>query len=460
MTIAGSAPRGSLRRRVLTFALSAVALGWLGAAVYSYIDVRHEADEILDGYLAQSAAMLAAQASENLDEIDVEHAPQLHKYARRVAFQLWDHGRVLRLHSSNAPDRRLLERDEGFGNVVIEGRAWRVFSGWDAERGVLIQVGEERGARDAIAASVARSLLTPLLIALPILAALLWWAVASGLQPLRTLGAQVAHRDPDNLSPLDAGSPPAEVAPLVASLNRLFERVAASLARERQFTADAAHELRTPIAALRTQAQVALGATADEERTKAMRQVLVGCDRATRLVDQMLTLARLDPARPRPFTSCNLGPIVRAALAEAAPSAMRKSVEVELVGGDAHTVTGDPTLLAILARNLIDNAVRYGTPGTTVRASVVRHADTVELQIADDGPGVPSAELSRLGERFYRQTGTRETGSGLGLSIVRRIAEVHRGTVKFHAAETGTGLVVSVRLPASDHAALPRVNPG
>ena len=452
MTTAGAPARGSLRRRVLTLALSVVGLVWLCAAVYSYVDVRHEADEILDGYLAQSAALLAAQASDNLDEIDVEHAPQLHKYARRVAFQLWDHGRVLRLHSSNVPDRRLLERDEGFGNVVIDGRPWRVFSGWDAERSVLIQVGEERGARDAIATSVARSLLTPLLIALPVLATLLWWAVTSGLQPLRKLGAQVAHRDPDNLSPFDAGSPPLEVAPLVRSLNHLFERVAASLARERQFTADAAHELRTPIAALRTQAQVALGATADDERTKALRQVLAGCDRATRLVDQMLTLARLDPARPQPFTSCNLGAIVRAALAEAAPSAMRKSIEVELVGDDAHAVTGDPALLAILARNLIDNAVRYGTPGTGVCASVVRHADMVELEIADDGPGVPPAELGRLGERFYRQTGTPETGSGLGLSIVRRIAEVHGGTVKFHAAETGTGLVVRVRLPAGDRA--------
>lgn len=460
MTTAGPVPSGSLRRRVLTFALSAVALVWLCSAVYSYIDVRHEADEILDGYLAQSAAMLAAQGSENLDEIEFEHAPQLHKYARRVAFQLWDQGRVLRLHSSNAPDRRLLERDEGFGNVVIDGHAWRAFSSWDARRSVLIQVGEERSARDAIAASVARSLLTPLLIALPVLAALLWWAVASGLQPLRKLGAQVAHRDPDNLSPLDAGSPPAEVAPLVGSLNRLFERVVASLARERRFTADAAHELRTPIAALRTQAQVALGATADDERTKALRQVLAGCDRATRVVDQMLTLARLDPARPRPFLSCNLGPIIRAALAEAAPSAMRKSIEVELVGDDAHTVTGDPALLAILARNLIDNAVRYGMPGTRVRASLMRHADTVELQVADDGPGVPPAELGRLGERFYRRTGTGETGSGLGLSIVRRIAEVHGGTVQFRAAETGTGLVVSVRLPAGDHAALRSANPG
>src|SRR5690242_9644870 len=153
----------------MTLALSAVALVWLGAAIYSYIDVRHEADEILDGYLVQSAALLVAQASDDLEEIDVEHAPQLHKYARRVAFQVWDRGRVLRIHSANAPDRRLMDRDEGFGDVVIDGKPWRVFSSWDDKRKILIQVGEARGARDAIAAAVGRSFLTPLVIALPVL---------------------------------------------------------------------------------------------------------------------------------------------------------------------------------------------------------------------------------------------------------------------------------------------------
>lgn len=455
MTTTDAVAGGSLRRRVLTLALSAVALVWLGAAVYSYIDVRHEADEILDGYLAQSAALLAAQASDNLEEIDVEHAPQLHKYARRVAFQIWDRGRVLRLHSASAPDRRLMERDEGFGDVVIDGRMWRVFSSWDAKRKVLIQVGEERSARDAIAAAVGRSLLTPLLIALPVLAMLLWWAVTSGLQPLRELGAQVAHRDPDNLSRIDARLPPKEVAPLVSSLNHLFERVAASFARERQFTADAAHELRTPIAALRTQAQVALGATADEERTKALRQVMAGCDRAARLIDQMLTLARLDPARPyQRFETCRLGVIVRAALAEVAPTAIRKSVEVELIADDADFVTGDPALLAILARNLVDNAVRYGSPGTRVQATVAKRHEKVELRVADNGPGVPPAEVGHLGKRFYRHAGTRETGSGLGLSIVQRISEVHGATVTFRAADTGTGLVVTVLFSAGDPAAL------
>jgi len=442
---------GSLRRRVLTLALSAVSLVWLGAAVYSYIDVRHEADEILDGYLAQSAALLIAQTSDDLDEIDVEHAPQLHKYARRVAFQVWDRGRVLRLHSANAPDRRLMDRDEGFGDAVIDGKPWRVFSNWDDKRKMLIQVGEARSARDEIAAAVGRSLLTPLLVALPVLAMLLWWAVTSGLRPLRELGVQVARRDPENLRPLDANSPPTEVAPLVDGLNHLFERVAASFARERQFTADAAHELRTPIAALRTQAQVALGATSDDERAKALRQVMVGCDRAARLIEQMLTLARLDPARQNQrFERCSLPAIVRTALAEVTPTAMRKSVHVELIADDASIVSGDPALLAILARNLVDNAVRYGSPGTKVQAIVDRRDEKVELRVVDNGPGVPSAEIGHLGKRFYRQEGTGETGSGLGLSIVQRIAELHGATVTFRAATMGTGLVVTVLFPAGE----------
>ena len=445
-TVAGS----SLRRRVLTLALSAVTLVWLTSAVYSYFDARHEANEILDGYLAQSAALIAAQTTGDLDEGEVEHAPQMHRYARRLAFQVWDRGRTLRLHSANAPDHRMLERDEGFGNVVIDGTPWRVFSSWDRERKVLVQVGEERSARDAVAKSVGLGLLTPLLVALPLLALLLWWAVAGGLRPLRALGEEVRRRDPDNLAPLAADAPPAEVAPLLDSLNHLFERVSASMTRERQFTADAAHELRTPIAALRTQAQVAQQATSDAVRDRALRQVVAGCDRAARLVDQMLTLARLDPARDAsPVEACHVAGIARATLADVAPAAVEKGIDVELDADEAVTVAGDAALLGVLLRNLVDNAVRYGVAGTRVDVNVAKRDGAVELRVADNGPGVPASELARLGERFHRLEGTTETGSGLGLSIVRRIAEVHGATVTFCAAETGSGLVVVVRFPSA-----------
>ncbi len=174
----------SLRNRLLALVLGGVAVAWIGAAVFAYRDARHEADELLDGYLAQSAALIVTQAGGDLDDLEVEHAPQLHRYARRVAFQIWDDGKTLRTHSVTAPDRRLSPRTEGFDEVEVNGQTWRVFSSYDPQRKILVQVGEVRSARDAIAGAVAQGLAAPLIVALPVLGVLLWIAVTLGLAPL------------------------------------------------------------------------------------------------------------------------------------------------------------------------------------------------------------------------------------------------------------------------------------
>lgn len=444
------APGGSLRWRLLIGALSAVAVVWLAATLFAYLDTRHEIDELLDGYLAQSAALLVAQVGDEPGEIDVEHAPQMHKYVRHLAFQVWERGR-LRLHSGNAPDRPLADDRDGFSDVTIDGRRWRVFSSSDRGHGIVVQVGEARRERDSLSAGIARGLLLPLGVALPLLALVLWPAVGLGLRPLRRLGTEVERRDPRNLSPLEVGVPPKEVAPLVSSLNRLFERVRGSIEYEKRFTADAAHELRTPIAALRAQAQVALGAGADSERLRALAQVIAGCDRATRLIEQLLTLARLEPAgADRPMQVCDVVALGRSAVADAAPTAIAKSTEIEFEARSAAPVRGSAELIAILARNLVDNAIRYSPAGSTVRVSVTTQRQIVELRVIDNGPGVPPEAMARLGERFFRQPGSAETGSGLGLSIVRRIAELHGATVALAANPAGPGLSVSVRFPAGD----------
>jgi two-component system sensor histidine kinase QseC len=312
-----------------------------------------------------------------------------------------------------------------------------------------------------------RSLLVPLGIALPLLAVALWLAVGMSLRPLRNLGSEVATRDPGNLAPLHLGVPPAEVAPLVDNLNRLFARVRESIEHEKRFTADAAHELRTPIAALRAQAQVALGAASDGERQRALAQVIAGCDRATRLVAQLLTLARLEPASAdRPTERCDLVAIARDVVAESAPAALAKSIDIALDAPASAPVRGNAGLLAVLVRNLVDNAIRYCPAGATVRIVIVDVATGVELRVADNGPGVPPETLARLGERFFRQPGRSEPGSGLGLSIVRRIAELHDAPVAFGANAEGNGLVVSVRFRAERHVpdasfrrAGPRISP-
>ena len=442
------ARRRSMRRELLLILLGSVALVWIVTAVVSYFDTRHELDELLDAHLAQSASLLIAQAGHDLEEIE-EHAPSVHRYARRVAFQFWEGGTLLRLHSSNAPALRLSPRDEGFSDARIDGQRWRVFSGWDRKHRYLVQVGERVGGRDEIVRSIARNLLVPLVVALPVLGLLVFLTIGRVLRPLRVLNRQVEDRAPDNLAALDVRDAPTEVAPLVESLDRLFARVRASIENERRFTADAAHELRTPLAALRAQAQVARGATSETARTHALDNVIAGCDRATHLVEQLLTLARLEPAQvPRERAPCDLRAVAEAAIADTMPFALEKGVEIELDATTVSPIAGDARLLGVLLRNLLDNAVRYGPAGSAVRVSVAEHHRAPSIVVVDPGPGVPEAERARLGTRFHRLVGGEIPGTGLGLSIAKRIAELHGATIAFDAAPSG-GLAVTVTFRAT-----------
>jgi two-component system sensor histidine kinase QseC len=438
-----------VKLRLLGAVLAAVAAVWLVTAVLSYRDARRQIDELLDAHLAQAAALLVAQASHELDEIETEHSPALHPYGHRVAFQVWERGRTLRVHSADAPDTRLSPETEGFSDSEAGGRRWRVFSTWTRKRRLLIQVGEERAAREQLAAAIARNILTPMVLALPVLGGLVWLGVRWGTRPLAILSRQAMQRDPTNLAPFGVVDPPAEVAPLVESLNRLLARVRSSIEGERRFTADAAHELRTPIAAVRAHAEVALAAAGEPERRVALESIIVGCDRAAHGIDQLLTLARLDPGDAGPGDRCDLRDVAKQVLADVAPMALARGVEVELAADTAMTINGHAPLLAILVRNLVDNAIRYGGPGGGVRVHVVRDGAIVRLVVCDDGPGVPAAERATLGERFRRLPGSGETGSGLGLSIVKRIAELHRAVVRFEPGPGGRGLSVVVEFPGA-----------
>lgn len=454
----------SLKARLLGLVLAAIVVIWLGTAVFSYLSSRREVGEILDAHLAQAASLLIAQVGVeglgdergsahherrrlHLEDFPEEHAPSLHRQSRKVAFQVWEGGRLLRLHSENAPDLRLLADDEGFGDSVVAGERWRVFSAWDPRRQFVVQVGERVDARDALVRETLGILLKPLVVALPLLAALIWFAVGSGLKPLRHLTAEVARRDPRNLAPLAVEDAPREVAPLVAQLDALFARVGELIGNERRFTADASHELRTPLAAIRAQAQVALGATADAERQRALEQVISGCDRAKHLVEQLLTLARLevDDWRER-FAPVDLSAVAAEVVAEIAPTAIARDVEVAFDSPGPCACRGDAGLLRVLLRNLVDNAVRYSPSGASVHVGVRIDAG-VRLTVADDGPGIPTEERENVMRRFYRVLGTQAPGSGLGLSIVARIAEIHGAVVDLSSGDGGCGLVVNVAFP-------------
>ncbi len=440
--------RNSIKARLLALALGAVTLVWLGTVVFTYFDAREELDELLDAHLAQSATLLIAQAAHEIDDLEEVQAPALHKYARRVAFQVWEEGR-LRLRSANTPDVPLAGDKPGLSDQTIDKHRWRVFTSRDATGKLVIHVGERAELRAKLAREMALNLLTPLLYALPLLALLLWIAVGRGLKPLVALRDQISRRAPDNLAPLDVAQTPREIQPLVGQLNTLFRRIAESLENERRFTADAAHELRTPVAAIRAQAQVARGAYDDATRAHALDNVIAGCDRAAHLIDQLLTLARLDRSQQAPAQTCRLRSLAAEAVAELAPQAVADGLQLELAEGPEVEIPGIPTLLQVLLRNLIDNAIRYSPSGTTVRVNVTRDGQTARLTITDQGPGIPAAELPKVRERFYRLLGTGQEGSGLGLSIVQRIAEIHGATLELAPNDDGKGLRATVTFPVA-----------
>jgi signal transduction histidine kinase len=307
---------------------------------------------------------------------------------------------------------------------------------------------EAREAREEIAEALGKALIWPLAAALPALALAIWLGVGSGLRPLRELRAQLGRRGADDLAPLDDKRAPREIEPLVAELNRLFGRIGEALQRERRLTADAAHELRTPLAVLSTQAQVARRAQDEAARNEALEAIVSGAERAARLIEQMLTLARLEAGQPGEQAGrVELHELARTVLAEAAPRAVEKSIDLSLEEGAPAQIQGHAALLAILLRNLVDNAVRYTPAGGRVAVAIASSPNSVVLQVRDNGPGVPAAEVGRLGERFHRLAPPGESGSGLGLSIVLRIAELHRAQVRF-ANAAGGGFVARVEFPS------------
>lgn len=310
--------------------------------------------------------------------------------------------------------------------------------------------------RRELAREIAEHLLKPMLIALPGLALVLVIAIGLSLRPLQRLAQDLGTRSPDRLTPIDTAGAPRETLALVERLNSLFAAVERALVNERRFTADASHELRTPLAALKAQAQVALGAEDAEQRRHALQQIVAGCDRATRLVTQMLALARLDAGATRAMQSLALRPLVAGVLADCAGEALARGCELTL-GDDDGSIEGDPDLLRALLRNLIDNALRHAGP-RHIQVAIGTADGAVQLTVADDGIGIPAGERETVCQRFRRGAsadsrggaGTADgqaSGSGLGLSIVQRIAELHGARMELGHGIGGSGLAVRLHFP-------------
>lgn len=430
----------SIRARLLLWLLGAVLLSGLGGGWLIYRNALEEANAFFDYQLRQTALTLRDQSFQYAVPPDVN----VNEPGYDFVVQVWSlEGVRIYLSQPHAvlPGITTL----GFSNVDTSGGQWRVF-GVQARRQV-IQVAQPVAVRSAQAARLALRTLVPFASFVPLLGIAIWFLVGFALRPLDRLAATVGTRDPRTLEPLPAESLPDEARPLVASLNTLLARLQTVLQRERAFIADAAHELRTPLTALRLQVEAIDKADDVAERSRAVQQLVAGVERASRLVEQLLSLARQDPGNERAPVPVSLDRIAADVIAEMVPLADRKPVDLGMDESGTVEIRGDADSLRTLVRNLIDNAIRYTPAGGKVDVAVLRAQDAVTLQVTDTGPGIAPGDRGRVFDRFVRlgQSGT--IGSGLGLAIVKAIAESHGATVTLGDGPMGIGLRVEVRFP-------------
>lgn len=442
----------SIRTRLLVMLLGATLALWLVAIALSYRDAREELGKLFDAQLAESAKVILAQASHDARELrDADEARERfahtleHPYEQQIHFRIRDRrGRTLYESSEEALPESIGITNDGFADLELHGDRWRVLLLTDREAGLQIEMCQRYDVRAGLAAAVARNMMLPMVVSLPLLALLIWIATSRGIAPLERMADGFRRRRPDDLRPVRDDRMPAELVPLIGALNGLFDRLAQRFETERRFTADAAHELRTPLAGIRTQVQVAMAARDEAEREHALRQAVRAIDRTSHLTQQLLTLARVDRDAALDVHDVDLAQVVRAVAAELAPQAIDKEIALEVSASSPVVLSGNAALLATLVRNLIENAIRYCGRGDEVIVSVGPSL----LRIVDTGPGIPEQERERVFDRFHRVLGTSESGSGLGLSIVQRIAELHGATVVLTEGKEGRGVRVEVRFGA------------
>ncbi len=375
------------------------------------------------------------------------------EYGKRLIYQAWRNDGHLLYRSVNAPNWAMTDQ-LGFSDTLdANNQGWRHYSIWDRKHQVHVIVSEPHKVRSQQVNSITLNSISPIALGLPILIWLLWFSIKRGLIPLKTLSQEIASRKPDSLTLLDESKTPKEIRPIVLALNHLLQRMAQALESERRFTDNAAHELRTPLAAIQAQLFAVKVAQTETERLLAIGQLQFGIEKSIRLVGQMLTLARLDPEQSLPDAApLDMGDVTQATGAELAPLTLPRDQTIELsVEPHLPPLVGNADMLAILLRNLLDNAIRYTPSGGHISIDVCRTPAGLQLTVSDDGPGIPAEQRERVFERFYRLAKQEQPGTGLGLAICRRIAQLHDAQIVLTEGpgKRGVSAIVTFALSSS-----------
>ncbi|WP_245584119.1 ATP-binding protein [Saccharospirillum impatiens] len=451
---------------IRTRTLGAALVLFIGASALiawtSFNDAAHEVEELYDAHLAQQARLLGnlftglndtslsqlekLRLLSTLEELNDQEDDRLgHPYESKVVFQVWQDD-VLILRSFNAPPEKLTDNGSGYSDVEANDAKWRVFVLPSLDGRERIVIAEQQEVRGELVTKIALRSLLPELLGVPLLAILLWWAIGYGLKPLEQLAARLHSRDPRSLQPLPEADLPVELDTIQQAINVLLAQLKELLEREQQFIADAAHELRTPLSVLSLHSQNALASDTEADRHNALLALKLGIDRTTRVVSQLLTLARLDPDNEIQKSDVDLLMISRQVLADLAPLAWQQHSELLLEPEDDLDwhLTLEPGSLDILLKNLVGNALNHAGQGGNIEVRWQALKEKYTLTVCDHGPGVTEPDKALLLQRFYR--GSAGAGAGLGLSIVARIVERHRGTLTLLDTAHG-GLSVRIDWP-------------
>lgn len=453
----------SIRRRTLTLIIGLVLIGLTILTLVNVHDSNHEIAEVYDAQLATNARLLQgvmrmplarqehAQLYQAFNQALGQADPKVdgHPYESKIAFQVWDLQGNLLVHTPSAPSLTHAPGYTGFSDISDLGKhQWRTFVLKDEAHNLLIWVGERDDVRSDLVNRIVRHTVLPNLIGSLLLMAAIWLAIGWGLKPLADLAATLRGRHAGSLEPLQLAPLPSELEPMQAALNRLLGQIQDVLSRERRFIADAAHEMRTPLAVLRVHAQNVLEAQNDEQRRESLNYLVIGVDRTTRLVNQLLTIARLEPGAGALKTQRgDLVAAVRESLVQMTPWVLSRGLELSFECNEqAHQLRTDFAAIDIALQNLVTNAVNFSPEKAQINVTLTFDDDCFELSVADQGPGISESDRERLFERFY--SSGNDQGVGLGLTIVQTVARRLGGEVRLENAAP-TGLVATLAAPVS-----------
>ncbi|OIS91262.1 ATP-binding protein [Brucella cytisi] len=446
----------SIRSRLTGILIGVTCLVWLFAVVWIHISTQSQLEKVLDARLMEAARMVNSLLTEHRVEVGPEGdggqlslkpMPDFPLYDRQLFCQIWALDGKLVGRSESAPGVRLTNVANGFSDTEVAGDRWRVFAVENTQLGLRVMVGDSLSVREKLVQNVVTGLVLPALLMLPVLALMIWLCVRRGLDPLSRLASVLSKRQAQDLRPLPEQNLPKEIAPAVTALNGLFHRVEEARERERNFAIFAAHELKTPLAGLKTQAQIAEGATDEKMRANAVRQIAAGVDRTSRLTNQLLDLAALETSDEIEAPTCE--PVCQLLVAVSTDMRMlaaQRGISIELPDNMPLAQLPSPHLFTLAARNLIENAVNHSPEYGAARCRIEAEAGKVRLTVEDDGPGIPESEMPHVTERFFRGTHRNEAGSGLGLAIVKMAAERMGGELQLQNRPKG-GLSASIIVP-------------